>query len=210
MDLSVPIRCVVPSLDGPVLLVLARSLRPLSGREVARLVGPAGSQRGVLAVLTRLVQHGVVHREEHPPAALFRLNREHLATDAILQLSSLRERLFEQLQESVESWAVAPAYLGVFGSAARGDGTTRSDIDVLVVRSDDVNADDPVWTGQLHELADQVERWTGNPAETVEYDTGELSQLTAKGDPFVEQLLRETRRITGPPLDILLTVAAKR
>ena len=210
MDLSAPIRCVVPTLDGPVLMVLARSLRPLSGREVARLVGPAGSQRGVLAVLTRLVKHGIVHREEHPPAALFRLNREHLAVDAILQLTSLRERLFEQLQQSVQSWALAPAYLGVYGSAACGDGNTSSDIDILVVRPDDVDADDPAWAAQLHELADQVAGWTGNPAETVEYAVQKLAQLRVSGDPFAQQLLGETRRILGEPLDTLLTAPTRR
>lgn len=205
-----PIRCAIPTLDGPVLVVLARSLRPLSGREVARLVGPAGSQRGVLAALNRLVEHGVVDREEHPPAALFTLNREHLAADAIAQLTDLRARLYERLERLAGAWSIAPAYLGIFGSAVRGDGTTRSDVDVLVVRPSTIDAEDPAWVGQVRDLEDRVTRWTGNPAETVEYAPDELAALAEREDPFVERLVREARRVTGPPLVELLCGATPR
>ncbi|WP_432502762.1 hypothetical protein [Kineococcus arenarius] len=44
---------MVPSLDGPVLVALAGSAAPASGRDIARLVGKA-SHAGVQRVLARL------------------------------------------------------------------------------------------------------------------------------------------------------------
>ena len=68
-----------------------------------------------------------------------------------------------------------------------------------------VDVDDPAWVGQVRDLEDQVTRWTGNPAETVEYDVGELAALAEREDPFAEELVHETRRVTGPPLVALLS-----
>lgn len=211
MDLRSPISGVVPSLHGPVLVVLARSLRALSGREVSRLVGDAGSQRGVLDVLNRLTEHGIVEREERPPSALFRLNRDHLAAEPVLQLVGLRERLFWRIRTEEEGWDLKAEYLGVFGSAARGDGGTGSDIDVVVVRADEVPAVDGAWAKQLDDLEASIRRWSGNRAEVVEYGRVQLLELGRRRDPFVKaELLHDARDIVGPPLVALLSGVRRR
>src|SRR6266508_1038245 len=63
VDVAHPIRAVVPTLDGPVLEVLARTTRPLTGREIHRLA-ETGSPNGVRLALTRLSGQGLVHAEE--------------------------------------------------------------------------------------------------------------------------------------------------
>lgn len=55
----------------------------------------------------------------------------------------------------------------LFGSAARGDGSETSDIDIAVVRADSVDPDDADWSSQLVELSDAVTRWTGNDASVT-------------------------------------------
>ncbi|MBS1837676.1 MAG: nucleotidyltransferase domain-containing protein [Actinobacteria bacterium] len=69
----------------------------------------------------------------------------------------------------------------MFGSAARGDGSTTSDIDVLVVRPVDVDGLDPEWSAQVDRFADDVTAWTGDPCAVIEYSSEEISEL-ATGD----------------------------
>ena len=70
MDLSNPIHSVIPSVQGDVLVTLARSGRPLSGRGVAELVSDRASPSGVKAALRSLVASGLVTAEPHPPVIL--------------------------------------------------------------------------------------------------------------------------------------------
>ncbi|HYB22358.1 MAG TPA: nucleotidyltransferase domain-containing protein, partial [Solirubrobacteraceae bacterium] len=155
MDLSQPYTAICPSLEGPVLDVLAHTTRPLTGREVARLAR-RGSERGVRLVLNRLVAHGVVSAQEAGPSLLFVLNRDHVAASVVEGLIRLRAELFERIRRDIEGWAMQPVHASVFGSAARGDGHTDSDIDMLIVRSDPVAEDDPLWRDQLHLLAEKT------------------------------------------------------
>ena len=78
MDVARPLTVLVPSLDGPVLEALARTSRPVTGREAHRLAG-AGSESGVRLVLARLVEHGLVNATQAGKATLYVANREHIA-----------------------------------------------------------------------------------------------------------------------------------
>lgn len=71
MDVSMPISCVVPSLDGPVLVVLAGTTSPVGLAEIHRRTG-RGSKSGIPHVLRRIVESGLIH--EVPGG--FVLNRE--------------------------------------------------------------------------------------------------------------------------------------
>src|SRR4051812_39576518 len=127
MDLARPYAAIGPTLDPGVLTVLAGTTRPLTGREIARLLGRA-SHSGVGSILERLVVQGLVEREEAGRAFLFTLTREHLAAAVVELLADLREELLRRLREVVDSWGVKASHLSLFGSAARGDGGTGSDI----------------------------------------------------------------------------------
>src|SRR4051794_35182337 len=167
MDLGAPHTAICPTLDSSVLAVLARTTHPLTGREVARLVGRP-SHRGVLDVLNRLTDQGLVDREEAGRAFLFALNREHLAAPAVGVLANLRTELMGRLITQILVWDPRPVHVSLFGSAARGDGDVQSDIDLLVVRSDDISPEHPTWQEQRDQLAVRVRRWTGNHAGIAE------------------------------------------
>lgn len=71
----------------------------MTGREVARLVG-RNSHSGVLDVLNRLAEHGLVERQEAGRAFLYKLNRDHLAAPAVEVLANMRSELLSRLRRA--------------------------------------------------------------------------------------------------------------
>lgn len=196
VDVARPYTAISPTLDPGVLSVLTGTTRPLTGREIARLLGRP-SHSGVLDSLNRLVEHGLVDREEAGRAFLFTLNREHLAAPAAELLARMRSALLGRIRSAVDRWEIAPVHLSLFGSAARGDGDTSSDIDLFIVRPESVRREDPLWQEQLDLLARQVERWTGNPARIVDLGKAEIPRLRKEKPPVVDELRADAVAIVG-------------
>lgn len=177
MDLSNPIRSVVPSAQGEVLQVLARTRESLTGRQVAKMTGGSVSQKSVSNILNRLVESGLVYREEKGKAHLHTLNRDHVAAQAIEELASMNERLIEAITNDVTSWSVRAEGAWIFGSFARGEGGVGSDIDLLIVRPDDVGEEQESWRNQVDELSISVSKWTGNDCRIIEYPLHEVMEM---------------------------------
>jgi predicted nucleotidyltransferase len=196
VDLAHPQTAVSPTLDGEVLRVLAGTTMALTGRQVALLTGRT-SHSGVLDSLHRLTEHGLVTRVELNRAYLFALNRDHLAAPAVEMLANMREKLITEIRRAVGEWQIAPLHVSLFGSAARGDGGTKSDIDLFVVRAGDVDEDEPLWRDQIDDLSDQIQRWTGNHASVVERDESQLASLRATQPPILGELLSDAIVISG-------------
>jgi len=199
MDVARPYSAVSPTVDGDVLVVLAGTTKPLTGRQVAHLVR-RGSQKAVAVALARLVKHGLVLREEAGPAYLHRLNRDHLAAPAVEALAAMRSELLRRLRERIGQWVVAPSHASLFGSTARADGDTDSDIDLLVVRPEAVGEDDPVWREQLEGLAEAAYTWTGNHASIIELSQDEFAALPAQRPPILDELRADGVDLAGEKL----------
>jgi predicted nucleotidyltransferase len=185
-------------LDGAVLEVLARTTtRTLTGRQVASLAHE-GSQQGVAKALARLVDHGLVKREQAGRAGLYTLNRDHLAAPAVEILVGLRAELFMRLRDEIEGWKISAAHASVFGSTARGDGDPDSDIDLLIVRREGVDQEDPAWRAQLDQLTEKVRGWTGNEVGLTEIAAPDVERLGRERPPVVEDLLSDAVVVAGP------------
>lgn len=197
MDLTQPIRSVIPGVRGEVLAVLARTDRPLTGRGVAELTDGRASPKGVSLALRSLADAGVVLVEDHPPAKLYRLNRDHLAACAISELASLRTRLLDLMREHLAGWNPAPAQALLFGSAARGDGNADSDIDVLVVARDTTDLEDPAWAEQVEAFSTFVRAASGNACSVVEYTSPEFDLLLDSGERLARDLRRDAIPLVG-------------
>ena len=207
MDVGRPYTALVPTLDGAVVTVLAGTTRRLTGREVARLTGRS-AHKGVLDALSRLTEQGLVEREEAGRALLYALNRDHLAAPAVEVLANLRVELQHRIRAALDGWATPPLHASMFGSAARGDGDAASDIDLFVVRRDDVSVEDEEWRAQLDDLTTNIRRWTGNRGVVSEVDASELATLRDAGRPIVDELRNDAITLLGPTLDTMLTVTA--
>lgn len=185
MDVAAPLRAVVPTLDGPVVAVLAATTAPLSLAEVHRRAGE-GSKSGIRRVLLRLVGEGLVH--EVPGGYV--LNRDHLAAPAVELLANLHGELVARIRGEVATWSLRPRLVGLFGSAARRDGDASSDIDLVVV-TDEASHD------HVERLRDRIEAWTGNAAQILVLAPADVRRLRRAKEPIVGVWERELAVICG-------------
>lgn len=202
MDVSRPHTAVASGIDTDVLVALAGTTRPLTGRRVAELVGH--SQRGVLTALDRFVEHGLVLRTAAGRALMHELNRDHLAAGAVELLAGMRTEFLSRLRAAFAEWEVAPVHASIFGSAARGDGDTSSDIDLFVVRPASVDEETAAWRSQVEGLIENVRSWTGNHVAVIEHDESDVRRLRRSEPPVLEELRRDGIDLVGTPRRELL------
>jgi predicted nucleotidyltransferase len=202
MDVSHPYRVISHPLDGAVLHVLTGTTQGISGRRVAELSGNA--QEGVRKALRRLAEVGIVEQQEAGNAILYSFNRRHLAAPAVEQLTDLRRALLTRLAETLSAWTSPPLHASLFGSAARGDGDSSSDIDLFVVRPDSVEADDRAWREQIERLPGEVRDWTGNHANVVEVPESALADLRRRRPAVVDSLETDALTLVGAEAAALL------
>lgn len=209
MDLTTPYAALLTDSVGALLTTLAGTTRPLSGRELARLSDCPHST--TKAALKRFAEHGLVDVQEAGAGAarLYTLNRKHVAADAVLILTSLRNLLFAQLRSEIDDWPVPPLHASVFGSAARGDGDTGSDIDVFLVRSVDVHGEHLPWRRQVDRLPDLIRGWTGNHAGIAEVSREEVARLVLEDASILRDITRDAVVLVGPSVNDLVRDATR-
>ena len=219
MNLSDPTRAVTPTLDGPVLAVLASAGRPLTVGQVAEQAA-RGPEIGIRRCLARLVEQGVVSATLMGRNQVHELNRDHVAADAAVLLANLRTRLWDKFRSEFDSWKVKPLYAAAFGSAARGDGDESSDLDVFLVHppmrgerkpsrsnatlgsqiadalgvfavANDDAAAARQWEEQLDGLRDSAERWTGNPLQIVDLSFSEWRHPAQAHDALLQEVRKD-------------------
>ncbi|WP_414172296.1 nucleotidyltransferase family protein [Clavibacter tessellarius] len=138
--------------------MLASQGRAVSGREVARLSGQ--NQSSTRRALARWRTVGLVHGDEHAHATLFSLNRQHVLWDPIERILASPARVEQVIAEMVHERTGSRGTVALFGSVARGDSGPDSDIDLVLVAGDDMQAD-------------EIERLRDDLTETVEEAHGQ-------------------------------------
>ncbi len=193
MELNRPFATVTPTLDGDVLAVLAVHDATFTTGQVHRIL-TRHSEEGIRKVLGRLTSQGIVLSERVGNAFAYRFNRDHLAAQHIVGIARIQETFLASLEKLLMSWRTPPVYAAVFGSAARGQMTPSSDIDLLLVRPD--AASGPEWEDQVATLATTVTRWLGNDTRILEFTEDEI---TARGfeEPVLDDVLREGLTVVG-------------
>lgn len=204
MDLSNPLATVAPTLDAGVLQVLAATTAGCTAGEVHRRLG-RGSDEGVRRVLARLVAQGVVVVDTPGRYPVYRLNREHVAVPHIEALTAVRREIIDRIGGELAGWQLVPTYAGLFGSFARGTADADSDIDMLIVRPDGMDAAvEDAWSDQLAHLQDKIRSWTGNAAQLVDLAPSTLVLMARQDDPLVDSWRAEEVHLHGERLLDLL------
>jgi predicted nucleotidyltransferase len=207
MDLANPMQSVIPSGHGAVLSVLARTDVSLSGSRIAELTQPKFSQRRVNDILKQLADSGIALKESRPPAILYRLNHDHVAADGIVMLAQMSGTLVARIRAELDVWSVVPQAAWLFGSAARGAGGERSDIDIFLLLPSgglESQATDRVWEHQIETLTEKIRSWSGNSCEVVEMDTSELTAAIKRDDRLIRDLREHAVVLAGPDPRALL------
>lgn len=202
MDLSDPASVALPTSSAAVIRVLAGADTSFTTREIGRLAGVSHTRAA--QVVRALARHGVVAVEQRGRSHLCRLNRDHVATAPLVALVSLRRALLDRLRDQVSDWGLPAVHVSVFGSAARGDGGLDSDIDLLVVRPDGVDADDDDWAAQLHQAADAAYHASGNALAWFEVSMAELRQAVRAREAIIREWRQDAVHLGGRRLEALL------
>lgn len=186
---------------------LLTTSRPLSGREAARLAGvgrvPAARSLDELAAL------GIVLRGATSNQYLYEINRANqIVQRGLIPLyGAERERLdeiFGWLRSTLTEAGDAEALLGawIFGSAARGEETPRSDLDLLVAVAD-ASAENRVLTHLVGRAAELEERF-GLRLSPVVVSRERLREMRDDLRGLVPDVMDHGRRVMGMELERLL------
>ncbi|MDO5513072.1 nucleotidyltransferase domain-containing protein [Corynebacterium sp.] len=193
MKLQNPFSALGPTgIDSQLLTVLARTTRVLSAAEIHRLLPEQGSLRAVHDGLRRLEAHGVLQGHSIGRSVGYQLNRDHVLAPAVALIADAKMEVFRRLRAMAAAWEVQPVVMYVFGSTARDDMRTDSDIDLLVVFPD--GAPDDIVENQLSALSEGVWAWTGNEPRPLLL---RVSEVTPSG--VMESVEREGAIVVGDP-----------
>ncbi len=197
MDLGSPVLDVAPAVRGALLQVLARLEQPVTRRQLASLAGVAPGHAS--AVIEELIQTGLVSETVAGRSSMVVLNRSHLAAGPVMALAGLRGELIGRLRERLSAW---PDLLGacLFGSVARGDADSGSDIDLLIV-ADDLRSTE--LHDRLAQLHTDVRSWTGNDLQVVEHSQASWRKLVRAKNPLVEQIRLDGIALAGDTASLL-------
>jgi len=204
VNLSHPLSSIAPSLEAEALTVLARTESPLTGRRVAELAR-RGSHVRTSNALDRLVQQGLVEVEPAGRAKLYRLNRDHLLVPMILAAVATTTTLRDRIGDAIRQWPVAAVHASLYGSMARGEAGSASDVDVLIVRRLRLGREDAeAWSSQLDGLESDVWRWTGNTLSWFETTEADLKRAAAADEPIFTSWRTDSIDLAGEPLTAML------
>jgi predicted nucleotidyltransferase len=205
MDFRRPFTLVTPTLDGDVLNALAIADVEFSGRELARRTGH-GSTEGIRRAAERLVTEGIVSRRAVGGAHLYRLNRDHVAARWIEGIAALPDQVIDRLRGVVAEWPEPAAVAFLFGSVARREASSSSDVDILIVRRRDCDADAPSWRRQLVALQQTATSLTGNDARV--FEIGEVDMGGNRAEAVLADVLREGVPLRGTKHELQLLAKA--
>ena len=112
--------------------------------------------------------------------------------------SKIRTMIATIVQDRVGDRATA----ALFGSIARGEATTHSEIDLALVLPDNIHSDDREVL--LDDLHDTIEPYTGNTLQIIDATRSELQRMVAKNAPLIHSWAADAQTIAGVNLTTLI------
>jgi len=201
VDFVRPVQAVIPGAQGRILAVLGETSAELNLRTISRLSGVSLAHAS--RIMPVLVDLGVVGRREAPPSALFQFIPENVASRAITALTCTRKIVLKELEVAASQIDPAPLSVIVFGSLARGQADSASDIDVLVVRPRSVDEDDDAWHRGLDGWRKHARLVAGNRVEVLEVDEDAAGRSLRRHKPLWTDIERDGVVIFGSGLPAL-------
>lgn len=202
MDFVRPVQAVIPGAKGRVLGVLVETTAELNLSTLARLAGVSVAQAS--RVMPDLVNLGLVERNEVPPSSQFRLIRENVAAQAVIDLSRSRDIALRRIGAAASALPVSPISIVVFGSFSRGEADEQSDLDAVVVRPAHMSDDDDEWSSAVERWRSEARAITGNRVEVIEVTRDEIRLGVSGKSPLWCNVVREGIVVHGLTIAELL------
>ncbi len=196
MDLSHPLRAVIPGVQGRLLEALALSGQVLTSGQASRIASCSENQAST--VLRSLAQLGLVERTEAGRTAQYRLSANNYAAQKLLEICGIRNVVYAEMSRLSKPLVdYDPAvWIAVFGSTARGSSDQHSDIDVAIVRptGDPLSPQNPdAWDQLEFAFTQQISNLCSNQVNAVD---AWRSEVTPKSD-FWSEVLRDQVTVAG-------------
>lgn len=172
-----PFGGIIPGPQGAVLAALLNTGKPLTGREVHRLVSDRTSQQSVQRALHTLVRVGLLESMPAGRANLYTVNDSHVAVPALREIVAPLHLLRRVIAESVKADDEGVQAVVLFGSAARGEALPDSDIDLAIIARDG-------WDG-AHAIWEAVTSRYGGECDILQYTPREFAAWTRTEDEAV-------------------------
>jgi predicted nucleotidyltransferase len=185
-----------------LLRFLVRSGGEHSGRDLARLVGL--DHKTCHASLRALAQEGVVSVRTLGTASVYTLREDHpLVTDILRPAFEREDRLLERyVLEARDQAGVPLESVILFGSTARGEEASKSDVDILVITRDAESRKKA--QEALASVAPGLARKYGSVPQFLVEERRTFRDRVVHGRPLEENILRTGRVIAGKSIPELL------
>lgn len=190
MRLQHPLASVSPTVGAAALAVLTSADTPFTVPRIQTLLPQQASLPGLRKALAPLVTQGIVLEAVVGNTRSYQLNREHLLAEPLIAMTRSRGLLLVRMRERITAWTVQPTAITMFGSAARGDMDDDSDIDLLIILTDD--AQDDTVHDQIDRLTADITRWTGNDTRPLVYREYEIAP-----SPIFDSIMDEGIDVAG-------------
>lgn len=181
-----PFGGVIPGAQGAVLSTLMRTGTPLTGRQVHGLLANELSLWTVQESLKALTALGLVDTQTVGRAGLHSVNEGHYAVAPLRLLLSPLAVLTEVVREVLDAEVKAAI---VFGSVARGEAGSDSDVDLAVIAK-------AGWD-QRTRLQEHVKTRLGNDCDVVVFTATEFARLASTNEPVVAAILADGVPLIG-------------
>lgn len=184
------------------LRVLAAAGAPVSQREVARRAGV--QHRTAQLALDELVALGFLRRIEGGREFLVALDERHRLAPALRDLFQSEAVQFLELRRGLAGMAPGRGVLAaaLFGSVARGDDTADSDLDVLLIATDETACSKAL--EGFAPGAQELEVTFGRRVRPIAYPLAKARRLWRQRKPPIAEAVRDGLVLRGPALRELL------
>ena len=200
MNLAEPSDVAMSRATAAVLRVVIGAEASFSIRQISRVANIAFPQ--ALRIVNHESARGLILIEQVGRSKMCRFNRAHLAAGAVVELLTLRDRIIQVIKDEISAWITKPIHASLFGSAARGEGGPESDLDVLIIRPDEVPENQ--WEEQKYLSGLRLETKTGNTVSWFDISLTELKTAYKAAEPIFSEWKRDGISLSESSLSDLL------
>ena len=195
--LNKPLALFYDATRARVLDVMLANSQALSGRAIARRSDLSPTTTNL--ALGDLARHGIVSFRGEGRSHLWSVHWENALVKQLVRLARVQD---EQAGQVVaDALGSEPISVTLFGSVARGDADSRSDVDILVIANDHAQGQD--FRRRAYKASSALRQEVGREVEITVIDRDALQEASLNG--FLRQVLTDGRTLHGKKLSELVS-----